>query len=464
MSLRHRVRPLQAGALTYLTVAGLACGDHSATSLTEPRFAVSETGADPSVRSTVPASAPRDTTIQILVRGSGFDQGSRAVWALKGDTTFVATRIRVNSTAFVNARELIANVTIAGDAELALYDVQVLTSGGKKGIGLELFEVTIGITVLPGLGGNSAGAEAINDAGVIGGQATDEQGRLHAVRWRQERGIWVVEKLPGGLNAAAFEINSRGTLVGADFFTGRGVMVWTQNGKVVELGPGTPLDINDQETVVGRRPEEGLLPPYPESAVVWTKRSPTTWNPGQLLPRLPTGRGSQAIGINHAGTLIVGDAWDSEGVEHAVTWKLANGEWQAPTPIANSAESAVTEVNNNGDFAGAGLPCGVFPGCNGQAMFWLPDGTRLDLGSAGFVSSFIYEMNEAGDLVGFGISQDFFPFPIRWTPRAGVVEDIGKPLGDYQAEAHGINNRRQAVGSSSGDLATRAILWTFRGR
>jgi uncharacterized membrane protein len=155
-------------------------------------------------------------------------------------------------------------------------------------------------------------------------------------------------------------------------------------------------------------------------------------------------------------------------VEHAVIWKLANGEWQVPTPIENSAHSAITEVNNNGDLAGAGFPCGDVGVCNGQAMFWLPDGNRLDLGGQGLVSSFVYELNAAGELVGFGMQDDFLPYPIRWSPRTGVAEDIGMPIGALQGEAHGINNRGQAVGNSLHEFPDRvegrALLWTFRGR
>jgi uncharacterized membrane protein len=467
MNPRLHGRGVCAGTLACLAAIAVACGDRSATAPTEPSFAASATGADPTVRSTVPASSPRDTTIQILVRGSGFDQGSRAVWALDGDTTFAATRIRTNATTFVNARELVANVTIESDAQLALYDVEVLTSRGKKGIGLELFEVTVGITILPGVGGNSAWAAAINDAGIVAGGAVDEKEQFYAVRWRQVAGIWQVEKLAGGLGAFASEMNNRGTIAGGTLH--RGAVLWTQGGKLVDLGLGSVHDINEEETVVGSRPVDNA-PPFNTEAAIWTKRSPSTWNPSELLPRLPNGGMSQAIGINEGGTLIVGDAWDAEGVEHAVTWRRAGGVWQTPTIIANSLSSAVTEVNSNGDVAGSGFPCGggSVPECNGQAMFWLPDGTRLDLGALGIFSSHTEAINEAGHIVGFAVSTEYFPFPIRWSPRTGVVQDIGLPLGDLQGEARSINNRGQAVGSSIHEFPDRvegrALLWTFRGR
>ena len=117
-------------------------------------------------------------------------------WALDGDTTFQTTKVRTNSMTFVSSRELIANVTIEADAALALYDVEVLAKGGKKGIGIEIFEVTNNITTLPSLGGATSFASALNESAIIVGSSTDEREEQHAVRWRRERGIWRVEKSP----------------------------------------------------------------------------------------------------------------------------------------------------------------------------------------------------------------------------------------------------------------------------
>lgn len=98
-------------------------------------------GGGPSVRSTDPDTGLRNTTIDVRVLGSGFDNGSKAVWALAGDTAFTTTRVKVNSTRFVKSGELVANITIAADAPLALFDVVVITLAGKKGIGIEKFAV-----------------------------------------------------------------------------------------------------------------------------------------------------------------------------------------------------------------------------------------------------------------------------------------------------------------------------------
>lgn len=126
--------------LSFLVLAG--CTAEAPTSSVDqaPSFAPGA-GGGPSVRSTDPDAGLRNTTIDVRVLGSGFDNGSKAVWALAGDTAFATTRVKVNSTRFVKSGELVASITIAADAPLALFDVVVITLAGKKGIGIEKFAV-----------------------------------------------------------------------------------------------------------------------------------------------------------------------------------------------------------------------------------------------------------------------------------------------------------------------------------
>ena len=457
-------RRLRTSFLAGLVVL-LSCTDRAPTSPGEesPSSAAAAGGAGLTVRSTVPSSSPRDTTIDVLVRGSGFERESQVVWALDWDTTFQTTKVRTNSTTFVSSRELIANVTIEPDAMLALYDVEVLAKGGKKGIGIEIFEVTNNITTLPSLGGSTSFASALNESAIVVGSSTDERGEQHAVRWRRERGIWRVEKLPGGVHAG--EINNRGTIAGIN--AAIHLVLWPLRGGVVDLGLGVPLDISEEETVVGWVRVQGLQP-IESQAVVWTRRSPTTWSAAEILPGLAAGAPAEAIAINDAGTKIVGHAWDANGVEQAVRWELRSGSWQVPAIIQNSAFSAVTEINNNGEFAGSGFACNFEqPGCFGQAMFWFASEARnvLDAFAGGTHTA---ALNDAGDIVGFAeaFEPEFTRFAFRWSPRTGTFEDIGLLLGDLWAEASDINNQKQVVGYSDGvrgsDFLTRAVLWTLR--
>jgi len=86
-----------------------------------------------------PSQATQDTTLDVSVTGTGFTTGAKAVWALNGDTTLV----HVKSTKRVSDTQLVASIVIPANAPVAAYDVQVFLVGGKKGVGAELFTVTL---------------------------------------------------------------------------------------------------------------------------------------------------------------------------------------------------------------------------------------------------------------------------------------------------------------------------------
>ena len=90
------------------------------------------------VTSTSPAQAPQDTTLDVTINGSGFTSGARATWSLNGDTTLV----HVQSTKYVSSTQLVAHLLVPGTAPVASYDVQVMLTSGKKGVGAEMFAVT----------------------------------------------------------------------------------------------------------------------------------------------------------------------------------------------------------------------------------------------------------------------------------------------------------------------------------
>jgi len=97
---------------------------------------ITVTGADPD-------NAPQGVTIDIRVIGSGFDESSKVEFLLAGKST---PKILTNSTTFTfnpadNTHTLTANITIAADADVALYDIEVRAARGRKGIGSELFGV-----------------------------------------------------------------------------------------------------------------------------------------------------------------------------------------------------------------------------------------------------------------------------------------------------------------------------------
>ena len=90
-----------------------------------------------SVDQAIPNWGERTQTLDVEVLGSGYDDGSAVTFKLNGS----AAKVRTNSTVFVSGSALVANITVEADADLDLYDVEVMTMRGKKGIGADLFQV-----------------------------------------------------------------------------------------------------------------------------------------------------------------------------------------------------------------------------------------------------------------------------------------------------------------------------------
>jgi hypothetical protein len=137
MRSRHAIRTGVPGWLWLAIVTG--CGLPSETVSPPVLEAAKAGGPAPVVDATDPNQAPQDTTLDVRVLGANFDDGSTVQFLLDQQPT---NKVKTNSTAFVNAGELRANITIALDAVVALYDVEVTALRGRKGIGIEKFGVT----------------------------------------------------------------------------------------------------------------------------------------------------------------------------------------------------------------------------------------------------------------------------------------------------------------------------------
>jgi hypothetical protein len=91
------------------------------------------------VKSANPSAATQGTTnLEVTIGGSGFSPGARAEFHKSGTTD--PGGIRVNSTTFVSATQLKANLDVAGDAAISLFDIKVSASG-RSGKGTDLFRV-----------------------------------------------------------------------------------------------------------------------------------------------------------------------------------------------------------------------------------------------------------------------------------------------------------------------------------
>src|SRR5687768_936347 len=141
-SVRSHLLRQKAGAL--LVSLGLLAGACTSRSADAPTAApaaplAARAAQGPTVTVTSPQFGNPGTTLDVRVLGSGFVAGAQATWLLRGVAN--PAKVRTNSTTYLSSTEVVANITIAGDADLAFWDVQI-TAGGKNGVGTESFEVT----------------------------------------------------------------------------------------------------------------------------------------------------------------------------------------------------------------------------------------------------------------------------------------------------------------------------------
>jgi hypothetical protein len=92
-----------------------------------------------------PDSASLLTTLDVQISGSGFQDGMVAAWQLNGVSE--PTQVKTNSTRYLSAKQLVANITISGTATVAQWDVS-LYLGGKTGVGSEVATLKQGFKVV----------------------------------------------------------------------------------------------------------------------------------------------------------------------------------------------------------------------------------------------------------------------------------------------------------------------------
>jgi len=329
-------------------IAILAAGCHAPDRVTSPDFSVAAargtTTTAPTVTSTSPASSVRNVTLDVHIFGSGFDKGSTAQWALKG---VPSSKVTTNSTSYVSSRELVANITIAADADVAYYDVIVTAaSSGKPGIGTESFEVLVESLDLGTLGGGDAEATGINDAGQIVGGSFNSKGVNKPFLW--ENGAMRDLGLPsGGTWGRAEGINSSALVVGSAAVSGKfKPWKWTASTGLALLplpngiATGYAMGVNDAGTIVGSIDE------------IATSRA-VVWNSGVITDLHPApGGASEAFAINSLGDVL--GAYHAAGTDAfddgTAFVRLASGEirW-LPCPGTSCRGGG---INSNRDVVG----------------------------------------------------------------------------------------------------------------
>lgn len=364
----------------------------------------------PVVSSASPSYGDQGTTIDVQVVGTGFTSGATATWLLNG---VVDDHVHTNSTKFVSSTQLTANITIASDASLAFWDVQVGLVGGKNGVGSDAFEVT--------------SAQVLANVNVLAVTGMNQ----------------LLEVVGRATNTQPFVIDDASRFV------------------PLSGGQGYALEPNGN-TALGRN---GNL-----IATAWTRQSDGTW-PATTLPETPNTVESNAVDAAYApdGSLLVA-GWDGTccapkggltlGINQPVVWRRLGTTWSPPlvyaTPAGAKMASALA-VNGSGQIAGN-------VDASGQGAVWdtPTTPTRLD--------GLPVAINSAGTLLVGRRPSGSTTVPVYWwrDPSTHAWHTTGVPLptiagaGCTSGEANGMNDDGVVVGDSCNATGrTQATAWVI---
>jgi probable HAF family extracellular repeat protein len=252
-------------------------------------------------------------------------------------------------------------------------------------------------TVLGTLGASLNAAVAINNLGVVAGDAGIPSGGQNAVKW-----TGTTATLIGGyaIQEYALGINDEGLVVGTD---GRNAVEWTGTSEVVfTTAPSAAFKINDQGVTVGTSYENSF---HNDVAVEWNGTTPTILG--------DFGGMSEAWNINSLDQ-VVGYISVSSTVTDAV-------EWTGTTPTIlgslGGTESYATAINDSGEVVGYSMTTGN----SAQDGFLAMDGTMYDVNAllapgSGMTVYNVEGINDSGQMAADAMLTDGSSVAVLLTP------------------------------------------------
>ena len=289
-------------------------------------------------------------------------------------------------------------------------------------------------TVLPGLGGSSASAAAVNDSGVVAGTALATDGRYYAVQWTGGR----ITRLPalGGAECQARDIDNSGRIVGG-CMTAAGTFkpVMWDGGRLTRIpAPG------DFGMAVATS-KAGIVGTYnvPGDDPFQTRRA-FLWRPGQASARTITAPvGASAEGINDSGRVVGTMRWlwadpSPLGQYRAWTWS-AGTQTQLGTLGGGTTPN---DINNAGQVVGTSIVTG-----SRLVPFIWSSGRLRTLPTGGRNSLTAQALNDGGVIVGTDGSQER---AIRWASPSSPVTYLPQPSGTMLSQGQDVNRAGTVVG------------------
>jgi hypothetical protein len=339
--------------------------------------------------------------LDVTITGSGFAAGAEASWELGGAPS---QKVVVTQTRYVSAKEVIATIQIAEDADLAFYDVAVTNPDRKKGISTESFKVSpegVDGEPLLELAGESTLAFGTNGTYTVG-RINLEDGTIKAAVWTPTGRITLGEGTASGINAAGVIVGSSGVNAGGH------AIVWRP------AGAGSWLDaealpqpagswnymvttaINDQGQIAGYgRRSDGV-----DQALRWNPDGAGGYAV-ELIPLIPNAArmngASIANGTGHITGTVSHDVGNGFYQNDGFVWTGSGEALILPRYMVDQAVEA-KGINAFGVVVGfTNVPNGTSP------LKWEPNGsgysTPAVLPTLASVANYPWGINDAGDIV-----------------------------------------------------------------
>jgi len=329
----------------------------------------------------------------------------------------IDSKIRTNSTRYVSATELVANITIDATAVVDYRDVAVTTLAGKKGIGTEAFAILNGgeITVA---GVTGLLTRDVSSSGIIVGFGTGTSGcGNRGYVWSETTGGMALP-LPAGYCASIGDaVSESGVIIGpvAKQSSPYELARWTPNGSGswnVEI-IGRPVSNSTWLTTHGVNDVGSISSSWKNAdgtLDLWYWKQSTGW------VRLARPAGSTFCELERMNNHdeMVGYCHTSSG--SGIYWAGPTAPAsQLPSPQGGLAGNAYM-ISESGIIRGASTIGGV-----GHMVLWIPDGSGSwsiqDLGTMS-----VADRNEQGSILVTNTPR------AQYTPAGGSPENLGVHL------------------------------------